>query len=268
MTRRSHFQPLSLSTAIAAGLALGLTSAIAPPGILQSALAQAPTQPATATQKSYTPPPPSGYQPPSAGGGVRGNCSGESSLPLLALAPQFHRGQTSLIRPTLAWFVPEDNPGSLILQVFQGPLQTLEQDSEEPLYDVPLTSRPGIMTWTVPEDGPALNVGEIYAWRIILICDENRPSLTMRDMAELAVVSPHHVGDRPSTNLVSDANQMAASGLWYDALALTLDHTRLPQMRSLRISLLETLAELEANADNNQGVARAQQLRDVLLTAE
>ncbi|BAU43388.1 DUF928 domain-containing protein [Leptolyngbya sp. O-77] len=268
MTRRSRFHRLSrrrvLPPAIATGCVLGLTLL----GVLFPAtVGQAkPSQPPAAL-KSYMPPPPnSGYQAPAPGGGVRtfvgaeqqSSCTSRTNLPLLALAPQFHQGQTSTRRPTLAWYVPGDVPGSLAIQVFRGTLRDFERETEPPLLDETLISRAGIMTWTVPQD---LAVGETYVWRVVLVCDSNRPSLNLRDVAEFVVVAPTAAR---SADPVRDAQQMAESGIWYDALALTLSSPASPQLRSLRIRMLEALADLESRNDSVQAAIRVQALRRIV----
>lgn len=258
-----------LQPAIAAGWLLGLAvlSALVPatPGLAK------PVQQPTAALKGYTPPPPrSTYQPPAPGGGVRtfvgaeqqSSCTSRANLPLLALAPQFHQGQTSTPRPTLAWFVPGDVAGTLAIQVFRGQMADLERESEPPLFDETLTSRAGIMTWTVPQD---LTVGETYVWRVVLVCDSNRPSLNLRDVAEFVVVAP---SSPRSSDPLSDAQRMAEQGLWYDALALTLSSPASPQMRSLRIRMLETLADLESRNDSMLAAIRAQALRRIVETEQ
>lgn len=268
MTRRSHSSPCVLWPAIAAGLLLGMpSSAAAAP--TPSTLAKPTSAPAATALKSYTPPPPNrGYQPPAPGGGVRtfvsveeqSSCSSRANLPLLALAPQFHQGQTHTTRPTLAWFVPGDVAGKVVVQVFQGSMPDLEQETQPPLFDQDLDSQAGIMTWTVPRP---LEVGQTYAWRVILVCDENRPSLNLRDVAEFVVVDSSAAR---TADPASDARQMAASGFWYDALAITLEQTTSPQLRSLRISLLQTLADLESGTDSIPAAMRAQALRRILET--
>lgn len=246
-----------LHRAIAAGCGLGLAlvGAMLPASAEQTKPAQQP-----AALKSYVPPPPnSGYQAPAPGGGVRTfGCDSPANLPLLALAPQFHQGQTSSRRPTLAWYVPGDVAGTLAIQVFRGQVSDLERESEPPLFDETLTSRAGIMTWTVPQD---LAVGETYVWRVVLVCDSNRPSLNLRDVAEFVIVAPSVAR---SADPVRDAQQMAESGLWYDAMALTLSSPASPQLRSLRISMLETLADLESRSDSVQAAIRVQALRRIV----
>lgn len=258
MTRRSRFHLLSRRRVLPPAIATGCVLGLALLGVLFPAtVGQAkPSQPPAAL-KSYMPPPPnSGYQAPAPGGGIR--TSDCSDMPLLALAPQFHQGRTSTRRPTLAWYVPGDVAGTLAIQVFQGTLRDLERETEPPLLDETLTSRAGIMTWTVPQD---LTMGETYVWRVVLVCDSNRPSLNLRDVAEFVVVAPTAAR---SADPVRDAQQMAESGIWYDAMALTLSSPASPQLRSLRIRMLQTLADLESQNDSVQAAIRVQALRRIV----
>jgi len=191
----------------------------------------------------YNPPPPNGDSSSNPSGGSRGLCGSRSGVSLLAIAPQVHIGQTSSTRPTLAWYVPEATPYDMVFQLFQG-------DATEPLYDVQITSQQGLMTWSLPANAAALTVGETYRWRVILICDRNRPSLSVRDGAALTVVaSPRTSLIATATDSVAYARQMATAGFWYDALAATLSTPATPALRSLRVELLQELAELEAATD-------------------
>lgn len=194
----------------------------------------------TLVADAYNPPPPnSGSSENRGSGGPRGVCSTQSSRSLLAIAPQSHVGRTSSTRPTVAWYVPDAEPYDLVFQLFRG-------NAADPLYDLSMTSRKGVMTWSLPATDPALTVGETYYWRVILICDRNRPSLSARDGAELTVVAPPTT--TAAANSVDYARQLAAVGIWYDALAVTLSTPTTAALRSLRAELLNDLAQLEASS--------------------
>ncbi|MBD1998776.1 DUF928 domain-containing protein [Leptolyngbya sp. FACHB-541] len=248
-----------LSTVIAVGI--GLT--IAPATLAHPSTARISSSPSVTWGTSIAQTPPRGYTPPppvnrtSSGGttgGVRGQCSRQSGLPLLALAPSNVEQTFATSRPTLAWFVPEETAYDLVFQLFQG-------DAAEPLYDVEMTSQPGVMSWTLPADAPELTTGETYRWRVILICNPNRPSLSVIDEAQFVVaVSP--VTTATSNDSAIHVNQMVAAGFWYDALALTLSDPNGEQGRSLRLELLQDLAQMEESTNAH----RAQNLRSMIDT--
>jgi Domain of Unknown Function (DUF928) len=251
---RNYWMKQVVTSGIMLSVWLGMTSTTFAHST-DSSVASTPTPDSILVAQTYNPPPPSSGSPaPRGSGGPRGVCTGQSSSSLLAIAPQAHVGQTSSTRPTVAWYVPDVEPYDLVFQLFQG-------SSEDPLYDISMTSRKGFMTWSVPASAPALVVGETYRWRVILICDRNRPSLSARDGAVFTVVAPPTT--TAAANSVDYARQMAAAGVWYDALAVIVTTPTTAALRSLRSELLNDLAQLEASganadtrrADNLRGLA-------------
>jgi len=254
MNRSAQIQHDRIRWVATRSIMLGLWLAIAPSTLAHSAtveVAPRSSMPSMLVAQTYNPPPPSGQGTSSTPGGVRGTCNGVSSASLLAIAPQSHTGQTSSTRPTVAWYVPDEAPYDIVFQLFQ-------RDADTPLYDVTMTSHKGWMTWTPPANSPGLTVGETYRWRVILICDRNRPSLSMRDGAAFkVVVSPSITA--AASDPVAYARQLAAAGVWYDALATILNAPPTAQLRSLRIELLNELAQLESATDTR----RADNLRSL-----
>jgi hypothetical protein len=250
-------------TLLSTVLAVGIGLAIAPATLAHPSTIRVNSSPSVTWNTSIAQTPPRGYTPPprvdrtSSGGttgGVRGQCSRQSGLSLLALAPSGAESTFATSRPTLAWFVPEEDTYSLVFQLFQN-------DAEEPLYDVEMTSRPGIMSWTLPADAPELTTGEAYRWRVILICNPNRPSLSVVDEAQFVVAGPP-VTTASSHDSAAYINQMVAAGFWYDALALTLSDLNREQGRSLRLELLQDLVQIEEGIDAH----RAENLRSMIDT--
>jgi|GEM_PF-6538338 hypothetical protein len=249
------------------GIALGIELAIAPTALAHSSVvdrvvslgsssAVASETLMAQAQQEYNPPP--RVNRTSSGGttgGVRGRCSGQSSLPLLALAPSRADQVFSTPRPTLAWFVPEEAAYDLVFQLFQG-------DAAEPLYDVEMTSQVGVMSWTLPADAPDLTMGETYRWRVVLICNRNRPSLSVVDEAQFVVAELPPEVTTTSSDAATYVNQMIGAGFWYDALAMTLSDPNQEQLRSLRLELLQNLVQLEESTDTR----RAENLRSMIDT--
>lgn len=260
-SRSFKYRMSLLSTVLVAGMGL----AIAPVTVAYSSIVHVSSLPSTSGNTSIAQTPPRGYTPPppvnrtssgSTTGGVRGQCSRGSGLPLLALAPSAVEQAFATPRPTLTWFVPEESAYDLVFQLFQG-------NAEEPLYDVEMMSQAGIMSWTLPADAPALTIGETYRWRVILICNPNRPSLSVVDEAQFVVAEmPSAITTASSNDPVAAINQMVTSGFWYDALALTLSDPGVEQWRSLRLELLQDLARLEEHTNTS----RAENLRSVIDT--
>lgn len=263
LTTSNSQSPKREMTLLSTVLAIGIGLAIAPATLAHPSTARLSSSPFVTGNTSIAQTPPRGYTPPppvdrtssgSTTGGVRGQCSRRSSLPLLALAPSGAEQTYATSRPTLAWFVPEEADYNLVFQLFQS-------DAAEPLYDVEMTSHPGIMSWTLPADAPELTTGETYRWRVILICNPNRPSLSVVDEAEFVVALPP-VTTANSSDSAAYVNQMVAAGFWYDALAMTLSDPNEEQGRSLRLELLQDLAQMEESTNAH----RAENLRSMIDT--
>jgi Domain of Unknown Function (DUF928) len=138
--------------------------------------------------------------------GIRGACTSTSSLLLTALAPKSHPGQTTLARPTVYWYVQ--------------------------LWETEMTSQPGLMALTLPPDAPALEIGQDYRWKAVLLCNPNRPSGAIITSATIQRVAD--LGTQ-------QANQYAENGIWYDAFNLA--------DAAGRRSLLNDLSQSEAAND-------------------
>lgn len=195
--------------------------------------------------------------------GRRGGCAGDTTT-LTVLAPQTHVGQTTSTHPTLAWFVPTDQPMPIELQIYQygtGTTQTL-------VKRVNLQSTPGIMQWTLPVDETGLVVGQQYRWQVVLFCNPNRPSSALVAQAELQVVEEPELlrSALASANQPLDrAQQFADAGFWYDALRETLTAPTI-ELTNYQASLLNSLATLEQTSGSEQGQLQANQLNQIIHT--
>ncbi len=169
-------------------------------------------------------------------GGTRGGCNGgEQSIRLLA--PKQYMGQTISTHPTFAWITPNVESYPIKFRLFQYG----ENNRLELVKQVELQGTPGMMTWTMPENEPGLEMGKQYYWQVAIICNVNRPSANPFDEAGLDVValSPQletQLSNNPDP--LQQAKLYAEAGLWYDAfaqVALLSD----PEAIEMRRSLLE-----------------------------
>ena len=189
--------------------------------------------------------PPADQEPPSdytGQAGPRGGCEGKG-IPLTALAPQSHVGQTASTRPTFAWFVPDSTTKPMEFRLFEydsnGNLQLI---GEPILWE----SSPGIMTLPLPEDRPKLKVGHTYLWQVTILCDPDNASSDLIATADIKVVEMPSALEGMFVDSSNKSDFYAKASLWYDALGEALklaDKSRLGKVGS---TLLEDLAELEA----------------------
>lgn len=194
----------------------------------------------------YNPPKnPSRPKGPVASGGTRtGACSTASQPSLTALAPISHVGKTVSKQPTFAWFVPDTKSYPMEFSLYEyksnGKLEEIESFE--------LSSKPGIMKYSIPENKLNFSVGKRYRWQIALLCDPNNPSKDLSAEAELEVAPiPNNLASQiqQAQNSIQKARIYAQEGFWYDALAETLKSS---QNQQFKLTLLEKLSDLEAKA--------------------
>jgi hypothetical protein len=171
-------------------------------------------------------PPPPTYQLPKVGkpkrrvgGGRRGPMDDLPSL--IALAPD-HVGLTGSASPTLLGYTDKELPGKL-----QVKLVLIDARSIEPLVDTVIDAPPnrGFQRIRLADYGMELAIGEEYQWSIELVVDPERPS---RDVVATAWVERVEPPDELALELAAagpdgSVATYAAAGLWYDALAASLD---------------------------------------------
>jgi Domain of Unknown Function (DUF928) len=166
------------------------------------------------------------------------NANRNTNVGLTPLAPISHVGQTSFLRPTFVWFVPDRQPYLLQFRLYKADGQML--------YRTQMQSQMGIMQFSLPQNQPFLLVGQTYDWQIVLVCNANAPSMNVVTTAKIAVVQANSA---LPTQLAAAQNPQqridlyADAGLWYDALA---EARKNPQNPSATTDLLNSLASSEA----------------------
>ena len=146
-------------------------------------------------------------------------------------------------QPTLYWFVSKPITAPIIF--------TLSDDGEQPLVEQALTPpfERGIHRLALADLGVKLNVGKQYRWFVSLVGDPKRRS---RDVLAGATIErtakpDGAAGEGPVS--AEDARLYAASGQWYDAIALLSQlidgHPAESQYRSQRAALLKQVGLTE-----------------------
>lgn len=180
---------------------------------------------------------------------VSGAATSAGMTAVIALAPQTHIGQTASTRPTLTWYIAEENPYPVQLQLYRYVSSNPTDTERVGFFDLGL-SQPGWMTFTLPTSLPPLNVGETYRWKMIVKCNDSQPSKNKIDEADLQVVSPPP-GMEVTGEPLQQAEQYVAAGLWYDAIAVLSQDPVSPAAVAYRSELVGDLAELAAQAAND-----------------
>jgi hypothetical protein len=149
--------------------------------------------------------------------------------------------QTSSPTPDFFFYVPEALTADI-------PLELVVQDSEDNYVfrqQFSVDAPPGILSIPVTSENAGLSPGEAYLWTFSIYCDAARPSAsvsvfgTIQRVDDAVVITP----DAPLTpdTQLDLAQQYAETGLWHEAMALTLS---LHATNSDDAEYLETLEAL------------------------
>lgn len=190
--------------------------------------------------------------------GTRGGCENSNQGELTVLAPT-KEGKTASVRPTFAWFVPDQKPLQMEFILFE-----VKGNNKEEVAEFKLKSSPGIKTFTLPEDKPNLTVGKRYSWKVVILCDPNHPSTAITSQAEFEVVEmPPALKIALSTTKepAQIAQLYAQYNLWYDAFGEALRYEQDPRAKQMMANLLNELAKIE---ETQQG----QRLRNIASTQQ
>lgn len=193
------------------------------------------TNTAIATYKS--PPNPSSPKTPTGSNSSRTNeCTGNEKTSLTALAPFAYVGQTVSLQPTFAWFVPNSQSRDIEFS-----LDKYVNGKSRRVDTISIHSSPGIMTYSLTNKQISLAVGQRYLWQVALLCNPNHPSEDLIASAEFEVVAiPPKLKNQIShtKEFWKRSDLYGEQGLWYDALAETLNNS------TNKASILNLLAEL------------------------
>jgi Domain of Unknown Function (DUF928) len=138
---------------------------------------------------------------------------------LMLLVPPQNPAKTTNTRPMFAWYIRDATPQPMIFRLYQyqSDQQSLKRIWEK--QDPTFVSQAGITVFSLPDEAPALTVGQRYLWQVELICNPDRPSSNLFAEAELQVISPQSLSapnatDRPA----AQARAYWEAELWQDAL--------------------------------------------------
>jgi hypothetical protein len=196
MTQKLSFQTVTIfSLALMAELALGLVLG-------------------TSAEAQFRPPN-RGAPRTTAGGATRsGSCITEKAA-LTALVPKSKLALTTEARPTFFLYLPKTNAQSAEF--------TLKDVDENDIYrtTIPLTGQSGAVSFQLPADAPALEVGKDYQWFFNVVC---QPSDRLRDDFVTAWIQRVEPDQTLLSALNSAAprqrpNIYAQAGIWQDTLA-------------------------------------------------
>lgn len=205
---------------------------------VKSTVGQAQSIPVTPSVKGLkvTFNPPAGNKPKTSTGGASrslGQCINQaenSALPLAALLPNSASGLTVASHPTVLAYLPETNASKVFFS-WQD-----ENNQEHYQTILPIENKAGIISLTLPQDAPPLEVGKNYQWALAVMCDGKlQPDSPMIQGQIKRVEMTPSLSDRlKNANPLETAAIYGEEGIWYETVA--------------------TLAQLTANQPNNSDI--------------
>ncbi len=136
----------------------------------------------------------------------------EDAQPIRALMPKRNYGLTLAERPTIFVHLPKTSAQQVVLMF---------QDQARKYYQrafLPITTRAGIVSFTLPNDKPPLAVGKNYQWSLILVCgktvqpDDPVVSGWVQRVAKTAKLD----SQLQQKSVIEQARWYGAKGYWYD----------------------------------------------------
>jgi hypothetical protein len=239
---------LKASVSIAVSLALAPTMAMALP--IDSP--NRGTNLGESFQMAQYKPPGNLGKPPTTGGGTRGNlkCAQDTEL----------REPKPPLTPLMPLLAP--NVGSLGLTVSEHPEffvyvpQTSATEAEFVLMDeenndvyqtnLPLSGEPGIVSVSLPEDRPPLEVGKNYRWFFSVICDpqDQGQSLVVGGWTQRQELEADLAAQLERRTRAGDRSFIyAQNGIWHDALSILAQEIRNSNGNTLAIVQWKLLLE-------------------------
>jgi hypothetical protein len=177
------------------------------------------------------------------GGAARGGCRTEGTkVNVVALMPNTKIGLTVAPKPTFLFLVSKTS-------VQEAQFNLFNETGEKFIYSktFPLTNTGDIISFTLPDDAPALEVGKEYQWEVVVNCDPDDSASNPRVRMAIKRVEP-------SSTLASklvEAQQnerpdlYAQEGIWIDALStlakLRMNNPNDAELKEEWTSLLESV---------------------------
>jgi hypothetical protein len=156
------------------------------------------------------------------GGAARGGCGVDDAnkIQMKALLPDSNIGLTTTGKPT---FFFQISPTS----VEEGKFILLDATGDTIIYEktFPLRQTGGVMSFTLPADADALEVGKEYTWELVLNCDPEDQRGNPRVEGSIKRLQPSQklASDIARIPMRDRAGVYAEAGYWYDSLKTLAD---------------------------------------------
>lgn len=156
------------------------------------------------------------------GAAARGNCSveGVKNIQMKALLPHTNIGLTTSEKPT---FFFQISPTS----IKQAKFLLLNAQGDNILYKkiFPLTHAGGVMSFTLPADAEALEVGQEYTWELAVLCDpdDQTGNPFVQGSIKRIELNQRLENDLIKVPMAERTELYVHEGIWYDSLKSLAD---------------------------------------------
>jgi hypothetical protein len=156
------------------------------------------------------------------GGAARGNCSldGTKKIQMKALLPNTNIGLTTVGKPTVFFQISSTSAQ-------QAKFLLLNDRGDSIIYEktFPLTKTGGVMSFTLPADANALEVGKEYTWELAVLCDPDDQKGNPSIQGSIKRMPPNQklASDLARIPLRDRVALYADEGYWYDSLKILAD---------------------------------------------
>ncbi len=151
------------------------------------------------------------------GGAARGNCTedGVKDIQMKALIPNTNIGLTAAGKPTFFFQISSTS-------VRDAKFLLLNAEGDTILYKktFSLTKTGGIISFTLPADADALEMGREYSWEVSALCDPDDQRGNPRIQGSIQRIEPSQevASDLAKASVRDRAALYAEQGFWYDTL--------------------------------------------------
>lgn len=189
-----------------------------------------------------------------------------SSIPVTLLAPSTHVGRTSVVAPTLAWFVTATDPYRVRISLF-----ILDADqSSELIHELEyIETSSGLVQYTVPADQTTLEDGQRFFVELSIACKPDDDRFSPPFVAEVDVDLPDTALKKALSKAETPSQKaalFAKAGYWFDAVReLLLEANESQSYQKLRTFLKEQAQAGEGEKHSQTLVNIADQLEDTNL---
>ena len=213
----------------------------------------------TSTKLKVTFDPPAEDMPKTSMGGASrstGQCinmdATESAIPFSALLPANDEGLTVAARPTVLAYIPETSADRLFFS-------WQDENNGDHYQTVLPMNRTGIVSLTLPEDAPPLEINKNYQWALGIMCDGRlQPDSPMvQGQVKRVAIAPGLSDRLQNASSLERAVLYGEAGIWYETAA-ALEQLKKTQPQDLDVvanwqDLLTSvgLAEIAEVSTNN-----------------